>query len=68
VYNCANKEFVARCHRPHRRLFAEGYRWLRAGDVVINGDEILENGIWSPIDETGAYDSVLMKPVRRKTN
>lgn len=53
-------------HRPHRRLFAEGYHWLRAGDVVINGDEILENGVWSAINEKGVYDPVTMKPVRRK--
>lgn len=59
-------QYASGCHRPHRRLFAAGYRWLRAGDVVISGDEILENGKWSPIDETGAYDPVVMKPVRRK--
>lgn len=53
-------------HRPHRRPFAKGYRWLRAGDIVTNGDEILEDGKWSAIDETGPYDPVTMKPVRRK--
>ena len=65
VYNYTG-QYGARGHRPHRRVFAKGYRWLRAGDVVLNGDEILEDGEWSVIYETGVYNPVIMKPVRRK--
>lgn len=65
IYNYSPQYGGSR-HRPRRRLFAKGYRWLRAGDVVLNGDEILEDGKWSAIYETGVYDPVAMKPVRRK--
>ena len=58
---------VYRGVRPHRRLFPTGYRWLRAGDTVVAGDEILcDGGKWVPVTETGPYDPVVMQLVRRK--